>query len=141
MISDPALKPRGVEAAMTADRGEMTMAYIDGFVIPVPSDKREDYRKLAEMAAAVYKEYGATRVAECWADDAPPGKVTSFPMSVKTSEDEVVVFSWIEWPSKAAREEGNAKVMADPRMNQPPANMPFDAQRMIYGGFEILTEA
>lgn len=119
------------------------MPYVDGFVIPVPKANREAYRKLAEMAAPIYKEYGALKVVECWGDDIPPGKVTSFPMAVKTTEDENVVFSWIIWPSKAVRDAGNAKVMIDPRME--PAvmgvDMPFDGKRMILGGFEVLVEA
>ena len=111
------------------------MSYVDGFVIAVPNAKREAYRKHAEEALAIFKEHGATRCVECWGDDVPDGKVTSFPMAVKRKDDETVMFSWIEWPSKDVRDAGMAKVMADPRL-QPEANpMPFDSQRMIYGGF------
>jgi uncharacterized protein YbaA (DUF1428 family) len=117
------------------------MPYVDGFVIPVPKANREAYRKLAETAAPVYKELGALAVVECWGDDVPEGKLTSFPMAVKTTPDEVVVFSWIVWPSKAARDAGNAKVMTDPRMQMPPEGMPFDGKRMIFGGFEVMVEA
>ena len=117
------------------------MPYVDGFVIPVPATNREAYRKLAEMAAPIFKEHGALKVVECWGDDVPDGKVTSFPMAVKKEANETVVFSWIIWPSKAARDAGNAKVMADPRMQPPASGMPFDGMRMIFGGFEVLVEA
>jgi uncharacterized protein YbaA (DUF1428 family) len=116
------------------------MPYVDGFVIPVPTAKREAYVKLAKQAAAVFKEYGALKVVECWGDDVPEGKITSFPMAVKREEDETVVFSWIIWPSRAVRDEGSKKVMADPRM-QPGETMPFDGKRLIYGGFEMILES
>lgn len=117
------------------------MAYVDGFVIPVPKSKREAYRKMAEMGAPLFKEYGALKVVECWGDDVPDGKFTSFPMAVKKEPDETVVFSWIIWPSKEVRDAGNAKAMNDPRMQMPPDGMPFDGKRMIMGGFEIMLEA
>lgn len=116
------------------------MPYVDGFVIPVPIANRDAYRKVAEMAAPIFKEHGALKVVECWGDDVPDGKVTSFPMAVKREANETVVFSWIVWPSKAARDAGNAKVMADPRMQLPPEGAPFDGKRMIFGGFEVLLE-
>lgn len=117
------------------------MNYVDGYVIPVPNDKREAYKKIAEHAAAIFKEHGAISVVECWGDDVPDGKLTSFPMSVKKEENETVVFSWIAWPSKSVRDEGMKKSMEDPRMNHDPADMPFDGKRMIFGGFEILVYA
>jgi uncharacterized protein YbaA (DUF1428 family) len=117
------------------------MSYVDGFVAAVPSANREAYREHAGKAAAVFKEHGATRVVEAWGDDVPDGKVTSFPLAVQRKDDETVVFSWVEWPSKEARDAGWAKIMADPRM-QPEANpMPFDGQRLIYGGFSPIVEA
>jgi uncharacterized protein YbaA (DUF1428 family) len=116
------------------------MPYVDGFVIPVPTAKREAYVKLAEQVAAVFKEYGALKVVECWGDDVPEGKITSFPMAVKREQDETVVFSWIIWPSRAVRDEGSKKVMADPRM-QPGQTMFFDGKRLIYGGFEMILES
>ena len=115
------------------------MSYVDGFVIPVPAGKKEAYRKIAAAAAPMFKEHGATHVVECWGDDVPDGKVTDFKRAVNAEAGENVVFSWIVWPSKAARDEGNKKVMADPRMKME-GDMPFDMQRMIFGGFEILTE-
>ena len=110
------------------------MSYIDGFVAAVPTANRESFRKHAADAAAVFKENGALKVVECWGDDVPDGKVTSFPMAVKCEAGETVVFSWIVWPSREARNAGMERIMADPRM-QPDANpMPFDGKRLIYGG-------
>jgi uncharacterized protein YbaA (DUF1428 family) len=118
-----------------------TMAYIDGFVAAVPTQNRDAYRKHAEMAAPIFKEHGALKLVECWGDDVPDGKVTSFPMAVRKKDDETVVFSWIVWPSKQCRDEGMKKVMTDPRI-QPDVNpMPFDGKRLIFGGFEVLVEA
>jgi uncharacterized protein YbaA (DUF1428 family) len=116
------------------------MAYVDGFVIAVPTANRAAYQKIAEEAAILFKEYGALKVVECWGDDVPEGKVTSFPMAVKCEENETVVFSWIIWPSRQARDEGNQKAIADPRMPTP-ESMPFDGKRLIFGGFEMIVEA
>ena len=116
------------------------MTYVDGYVLAVPTAQRAAYRKIAEDAAIVFKEYGALKVVECWGDDVPDGKLTSFPMAVKCEENETVVFSWIIWPSREARDEGNQKVMADPRMQQI-GEMPFDGKRMIFGGFQTIVES
>ena len=117
------------------------MTYVDGFVLAVPTANREVYKKYAQAVALVFKELGALRVVECWGDDVPEGKLTSFPMAVKRKEDETVVFSWITWPSRQVRDAGMKKAMAEPRL-QPEANpMPFDGKRMIYGGFEVLVDA
>jgi uncharacterized protein YbaA (DUF1428 family) len=116
------------------------MTYVDGFVLAVPTANKEAYIQIASTAAAVYKEYGALNVVECWGDDVSEGKLTSFPMAVKCQADETVVFSWILWPSRKVRDEGQAKVMADPRF-QPETNpMPFDGKRMIFGGFEMIVK-
>lgn len=116
------------------------MTYVDGFVAAVPTANREIYRKHAQTAGAVFKEHGALRFVECWGDDVPEGKLTSFPMAVKRQPDETVVFSWVVWPSRQARDDGMKKVMADPRL-QPDTNpMPFDGKRLIYGGFEVLVD-
>jgi uncharacterized protein YbaA (DUF1428 family) len=117
------------------------MNYVDGFIVAVPAANRETYRQHAEKAAVVFKEYGALNVVECWGDDVPEGKLTSFSMAVKREENETVVFSWITWPSRQVRDEAWKKVMADPRL-KPDANpMPFDGKRLIYGGFEVIVEA
>lgn len=116
------------------------MTYVDGYVLAVPTAQRAAYRKIAEDAAIVFKEYGALKVVECWGDDVPDGKLTSFPMAVKCEENETVVFSWIIWPSREARDRGNQKVMADPRMQQT-GEMPFDGKRMIFGGFQMIVES
>jgi len=117
------------------------MPYIDGFVAAVPTANRAAYKKHAEDAAVVFKEHGALKLVECWGDDVPPGEVTSFPMAVKCRDDETVVFSWILWPSREARNAGMEKAMTDPRL-QPDVNpMPFDGKRMIFGGFEMIVDA
>jgi uncharacterized protein YbaA (DUF1428 family) len=115
------------------------MSYIDGFVIPVPTDKKQAYRDMAAKAAPIFKEYGATRVVECWGDDVPDGKVTDFKGAVKARPGESIVFSWIVWPSKQVRDAGNEKMKHDPRMKMT-SDMPFDGQRMIFGGFEVLLD-
>ena len=120
---------------------EERMTYVDGFVAAVPTANREVYRQYAEKAGVVFKEHGALKFVECWGDDVPQGKLTSFPMAVQCREDETVVFSWIVWPSRAERDEGMKKVIADPRL-QPDVNpMPFDGKRMIYGGFEVIVDS
>jgi uncharacterized protein YbaA (DUF1428 family) len=116
------------------------MNYLDGFVAAVPQAKKEAFLKHATDAAAVFKEYGALSVVESWGDDVPEGQLTSFPMAVKREAGETVVFSWIQWPSKAVRDSAWEKIMADPRMNAENNPMPFDGKRMIYGGFQIIME-
>ncbi|MBV8652582.1 MAG: DUF1428 domain-containing protein [Alphaproteobacteria bacterium] len=117
------------------------MTYVDGFVAAVPTTNREKYKKHAEDAAVVFKEHGALKFVECWGDDVPEGKLTSFPMAVKRKDDETVVFSWIIWPSRQVRDQGMEKVMADPRAQWDKNPMPFDGKRLIYGGFEMIVEA
>jgi uncharacterized protein YbaA (DUF1428 family) len=114
------------------------MNYLDGFVAAVPLAKKEAFLKHATDAAVVFKEFGALQVVESWGDDVPEGQLTSFPMAVKREAGETVVFSWIQWPSKAARDSAWEKIMADPRMQN--TEMPFDGKRMIYGGFQIIME-
>ena len=116
------------------------MNYVDGFVVPVPTANRDAYKKQAQTAAAVFKENGAVDVVECWGDDVPEGKVTSFTMAVQRKDNETVVFSWITWPSRAARDEGMKKSMADPRLEPQNNPMPFDGKRLIYGGFAPVVE-
>jgi uncharacterized protein YbaA (DUF1428 family) len=116
------------------------MSYVEGFLIPVPSGNREAYLKLAKDTAPVFLENGALRVVECWGDDLPHGHTTDFFLAVKAEDGENVVFSWIIWPSKAVRDEGSAKVMADPRMQPGQGPSVFDGKRMIFGGFELLMD-
>lgn len=114
--------------------------YVDGFVLAVPTAKKEAFREHAVIAGKVFRELGALQVVDCWGDDVPEGKVTSFPMAVKCKDDETVVFGWIVWPSKAVRDAAMPKAMADPRM-QPDRNpMPFDGVRMVFGGFQKFVE-
>ena len=115
------------------------MSYIDGFVVPVPSDKKAAYREVSTKMAEYFKGLGATRVVEAWGTDVPDGKVTDFKMSVKAEKNESVVFSWVEWPSKDVRDAANQKMRNDPKM-QDMSNMPFDGKRMIFGGFEPLID-
>ncbi|CDY77832.1 Protein of unknown function DUF1428 [Caballeronia glathei] len=115
--------------------------YVDGFVVPVPNDKIEAYRQMAEQAGKIWLEHGALQFCECIADDVQPGKVTSFPQSVQLKDDETVVFSWILFDSREHRDSVNAKVMEDPRLKEMMAgDFPFDAQRMFFGGFRTLVE-
>jgi uncharacterized protein YbaA (DUF1428 family) len=109
-------------------------AYIDGFVIAVPKANEAAYRKQAEGGAPIFRDLGATRVVECWGEDVPHGTLTDFYGAVKAEEDEVIVFSWMEYPDKATRDDAGAKMMDDPRFAALGA-MPFDGKRMIFGGF------
>jgi uncharacterized protein YbaA (DUF1428 family) len=116
--------------------------YVDGFVVPVPKKKLGDYRKLARRAGKVWIEHGALQYVECIADDVKPGKLTSFPQSVKLKAGEVVAFSWIVYASRSQRDRVNKKVMADPRLADMMdiKRLPFDAKRMFFGGFKTLIE-
>jgi uncharacterized protein YbaA (DUF1428 family) len=122
------------------DTGPSTgTGYIDGFVIAVPKGKEAAYRKMAEGSAPIFMDLGATRVVECWGDDVPKGKVTDFQGAVKASEDEAIVFSWIEYPDKAARDKAGKLMMSDPRF-EALGEMPFDGKRMIYSGFAPIVD-
>jgi uncharacterized protein YbaA (DUF1428 family) len=113
------------------------MAYIDGFVAAVPTDKKAEFLDHAKAMDALFVEFGATRVVEGWGDDLTDGKVTDFYKAVKAEANETVVFSWIEWPDKPTRDAAMAKMQTDKRMMGP---MPFDGKRMIYGGFSPVFE-
>ncbi len=115
------------------------MSYVDGLVVPVRPENREAYRAMAAQAAEVFFDHGATRLVECWGDDVPDGKLTDFKGAVKAEEGEVVVFSWIEWPSKEARKTGMKSFMDDPRIASM-RDMPFDGKRMIFGGFDPIVD-
>ena len=116
------------------------MAYVDGFVVPVPRKKMDAYRRMARKAGKVWKEHGALEFRECVADDVKPGKHTSFPQSVKLKKDEAVWFSWIVYRSRADRDRILKKVMADKRLKMDAQAMPFDGKRMIYGGFKVMVD-
>jgi uncharacterized protein YbaA (DUF1428 family) len=117
------------------------MAYVDGFVLPVKRERIDDYKKMARLGRKLWMEHGALGYHECIADDAPVGKLTSFPRSVKLKDDEVVFFSWIVYKNRKHRDAVNKKVMTDPRMKMDPKKMPFDMKRMIYGGFKEVVAA
>jgi uncharacterized protein YbaA (DUF1428 family) len=116
------------------------MPYVDGFVLPLPKRNLKAYRRLSTKAGKIWREHGAVDYWECVADDVKPGKVTSFPRSVKLKSGETVLFSWIVFKSRAHRDQVNAKVMTDPRLADLMDGKiaPFDAKRMIYGGFKAL---
>lgn len=114
------------------------MNYVDGFVVPVPTAKLADYRRMSSKAGKVWREHGALQYIECVGDDVKPGKLTSFPQAVKLKPDEVVVFSWIVYKSRTQRNRTMKKVMADPRLADMMTgkDMPFDGKRLIFGGFK-----
>ena len=112
------------------------MSYVDGFVIAVPKQNIEAYKELAQKAGKIWKECGALAYVECVGDDVPYGQLTSFPRAVQAKDDEIVIFSWTVYRSRAERDTINAKVMADPRLEVLESELPFDAKRLIFGGFE-----
>jgi len=118
------------------------MAYVDGYVLPVPKKKLHAYRRMARKAGKIWREHGALQVRECVADDVKPGKVTSFPQSVKLKPGETVLFSYIVFKSKGDRDRINAKVMKDKRLASmmDPKAMPFDGKRMFWGGFKTVVD-
>ncbi|WP_342380410.1 DUF1428 domain-containing protein [Myxococcus stipitatus] len=116
------------------------MSYIDGFVAAVPNANKEKFIEHARKGDSIFIEHGALRVMECWGDDVPSGKVTDFRRAVQAKDDETVVFSWVEWPDKAARDAGMEKVMNDPRLSPESTPMPYDGQRLIYGGFSPVVD-
>jgi uncharacterized protein YbaA (DUF1428 family) len=146
MMSDPRMKTL-MEAGMPFDGKRMIfggfaplheaggngrMGYVDGALMAVPKSNKAAFGERAAVMAQVLKENGAARVMDAWGVDVPEGKVTDCRRAVKATGEEEVVYSWIEWPSKAARDAGWEKVMADPRLQK---EMPFDGKRMIFGGF------
>ncbi|MDO4905890.1 MAG: DUF1428 domain-containing protein [Lautropia sp.] len=120
---------------MPPDQNMPPEHYVDGFLAPVPLANREAYLQTARASSEVFKAHGAVQIVECWGDEVPEGKLTSLPMAVQCQPDETVVFSWIVWPSKAVRDAGWEAAMADPDM---PRDTPYDAGRMIYGGFKVI---
>ena len=122
------------------ETGRGASGYADGYVVPVPQGNKQAYREAAVKAADVFKEYGATRVVEAWGDDVPDGKITDFKRAVKAKEGENVVFSFVEWPDKATRDAAWPKIMEDKRMRSDRDKMPFDGQRMFWGGFKPILD-
>ena len=116
------------------------MAYVDGFIVPVPKANIEAYREMAHKAGKIWMEHGALSFVECVADDVPYGELTSFPRAVQVKEDETVFFSWITYASREERDRINALVMADERLMAEMQNMPMDGKRMIFGGFKPVVE-
>ena len=116
------------------------MTYVEGFVVAVPTANKETYREHAAGAAPIFQEFGVKRMVEAWGDDVPRGKVTDFYGAVQAKDDETVVFSWFEYPSKEARQASNEKMTTDPRMKEMGASMPFDGQRMIFAGFDVIVD-
>ncbi len=153
MMSDPRMEKMGESMpfdgkrmiyggfAPFVDEGSGAGAYVDGFILPVPEGNREAYREMATKASAIFLEFGAVRVVEALGDDVPDGKVTDYRRAVKQADGEEVVYSWIEWPDKATRVAGWEKVMADERMKPDHDKMPFDGQRMFWGGFEVIVDS
>jgi uncharacterized protein YbaA (DUF1428 family) len=132
-----------VPAMVSGETRRMIMGrYVDGIVVPVPKKKVQAYRKMARLAGKVWREHGALEYHECVADDVKKGKVTSFPQAVKLKPSETVVFSWIVYKSRADRDRIMKKVMEDPRLASmmDMDNLPFDAERMFWGGFKPLVE-
>ena len=115
------------------------MTYVMSYVAAVPAAKKAEYVQHCELAAAIFKDHGATRVEECWGDQVPPGEVTSFPLAVKAQKDEVVVTGWQEWPDKATHDAHIQDAMQDPRF-QDMRDMPFDGKRLIFAGFETILD-
>jgi len=151
MMDDPKMKEMGAQMPFDGKRmifggfqpindsgkGART-AYVDACLTPVPSANKAEYKERADKFAAILKEFGATRAVDAWSDDVPAGKLTDYQGAVKAKPDESIVFSWIEWPSKEAREQGWEKAQKNPRMQA--LKMPFDGQRLIYGGFTTLLD-
>ncbi|HEU4350372.1 MAG TPA: DUF1428 domain-containing protein [Burkholderiales bacterium] len=118
------------------------MAYVDGFILPVPKRNLRAYRRMATKAGKVWREYGALDYKECVADDVKPGKHTSFPQAVKLKPGEVVWFSWIVYRNRKHRDRVNKKVMKDSRITpmMDPKKLPFDGKRMFWGGFKVIVD-
>ena len=151
MMSDPRMEDMGKNMPFDGkrmimggfesivDEGEGGGRYTDGWVVPVPTSKRDAYRELAQRNAKYFREYGATRLVEAFGDDVPKGEVTDFYRAIKAEDGENVVFAFIEWPDKQTRDQAWEKIMKDERM-QPQGDMPFDGKRMFWGGFEKIVD-
>ena len=116
------------------------MSYVDGFVIPVPKENIDAYRRIARFAGKIWREHGALEYRECVAEDVHVKFGLPFPKAIKVNPGETIVFSWIVYKSRAHRDRVNAKVMKDPRLNMDTSPMSFDIKRMVYGGFDVLVD-
>jgi uncharacterized protein YbaA (DUF1428 family) len=116
------------------------MTYVEGFLTPVPTANKDEYTRHAHGAVPLFKSLGATRFVEAWGDDVPDGKINDLKKSVNLEDGETVLFSWLEYPDKATRDAANEKMMSDPAMQEMGKDMPFDAKRMIFDGFEAIVE-
>lgn len=151
MMSNPQMAQMGRDVPFDAKRmilggfeaiveqGSAGGNYVDGFIVPVPHDKREAYRALASKMANIFQQHGASRVVECFGDDVPKGEVTDFYRAVKADDGEGLVFSFIEWPNKGIRDSAWDKIMADESLR--PQEMPFDGKRMFWGGFDVVIDS
>ncbi|MFZ2101441.1 MAG: DUF1428 domain-containing protein [Oricola sp.] len=117
------------------------MTYVNGMVAAVPAANKQSYIEFANQVSGIFKEHGALALVDCWGVDVPDGEMTSFPKAVQKKDDEVVIFSWVTWPSKEFANAAWEKIMADPRMSPDANPMPFDGRRMIFGGFDVIAEA
>ena len=118
------------------------MCYVDGYVVPVPKKSLQAYRRIAQKAGKIWREYGALEYRECAGDELDVKWAVPFPRMIKLKPGETVVFAWIVFKSRAHRDRVNAKVMKDPRLaKMDPKSMPFDSKRMVYGGFKVLVDA
>lgn len=116
------------------------MTYVEGFILPVPKDKKDEYRRHAAEAHEVFRDFGLRRQMEAWGDDVPDGTATDFRKAVQAEEGEDIVFAWFEHADRAARDAFNAQMMSDPRVHQMGASMPFDGRRMVIGGFDVFID-
>ncbi|MEG8017025.1 DUF1428 domain-containing protein [Sphingomonas sp. LR55] len=154
IMTDPQME--GMGASMPFDGSRMIYAgfqaeveegaatgtgYVDGFILPVSPADTNAYFTMARTASAVFRDHGAIRVVETWGDDVPAGEKTDYARAAHATTDEVVVYAWVEWPDKLTRDAGILKVTADARMQTPPADLPFDGKRVIYGGFTTILDA
>ena len=151
MRTDPRMQPRednpfdgkrmifgGFDTIVDA-RADGATNYVDGYVLPVPEDRKDAYLAMAQKASGKFREYGAVRVVEAWGDDLPEGQVTDYQRAVKAEPGEGIIYSWVEWPDKETRDKGWERMMSDPDM-QPDGEMPFDGKRMFWGGFRPLVD-
>lgn len=152
MMSDPRMEEMGKTMPFDGQRmimggfetivdrgGQGEVGYTDGYVVPVPKDKKQAYLDIAEKMAAKFEELGAVRIVEAWSDDVPEGKVTDFKRAVKAEDGEAIVYSYVQWPDKATRDAGWDNMMNDPEM-QPQGETPFDGKRMFWGGFRPILD-